>query len=333
VNIRYIKNSIAGSIANPSSHWVQIAAWKIGRSNNSISDVNSNVAFGKSIVTATSAATSGHDYSLITNGNTATTNYAEASGTGLQSIVIDLGGLVDIESIQVWHYYADGRIYLQNSVLVDTVNTSWAVASTRILQFPTGNNVENVDGILYLVDNTPYNSTAIRSQHRTILAGGLTGVQKRRGATVSTVSSAEKVGQAQFQTFYDGLTKFNTSWANKAVASSPVKEVTRSEIGANLLSTQNNAACGSGCSYLCTDNCQTACYGACGKGCGGTCQSGCGNNCTAGCGTNCAGNCGGNCAGDCAGGCSTYCTNSCTGTCATTCSGTCAKSCSGTNGG
>ena len=55
--------------------------------------------------------------SLITDGRSYNLQEYADLGDGLQSVVIDLGEVYDVDELRLWHYYADGRIY--KDVVVD----------------------------------------------------------------------------------------------------------------------------------------------------------------------------------------------------------------------
>lgn len=109
VMVRYIKDTINGNTINTSSHWNEIQVLMDGV----------NIASGLT-PTATSSATSGHPLTNATDGDI--TNYAGVSSTGTQSITIDLGAEYPIDYVRVWHFYQDGRRYIDNTLSVGTTN-------------------------------------------------------------------------------------------------------------------------------------------------------------------------------------------------------------------
>ena len=60
----------------------------------------------------------------LTDGNTATNPYY-GTGTGLQSVTVDLGSAQDVGSVKVWHYYADSRTYFATKTEVSENGTNW----------------------------------------------------------------------------------------------------------------------------------------------------------------------------------------------------------------
>ena len=97
-----------GSSANVGCHWVEIMAYDFN---------NVNKALNKS-VTSDATPNSNHPISRITDGNTDTYQYAELSGTGSRSIQVDLGEVLDIKAVKMYHYYADSRQYNGNILQV-----------------------------------------------------------------------------------------------------------------------------------------------------------------------------------------------------------------------
>lgn len=97
--IRYIRESMNGSSANAGNHWVEIQAYNKH-------DVN--VALGKSASSA-----------LLTDGITATSPYSITD-----SVQVDLGEVMIVSYLKIWHYYGDGRTYknIKTEVSADGVN-------------------------------------------------------------------------------------------------------------------------------------------------------------------------------------------------------------------
>jgi hypothetical protein len=111
--VRYIRDYLNGSTSNSGNHWVEIKAYT--------SD-GTNVALSK---TVTGSSSEGNPYSLITDGDTDTSNYASSSDNGLQYVEIDLESTYDLIGIQVWHYYSDGRTYHETQVDISGDGSSW----------------------------------------------------------------------------------------------------------------------------------------------------------------------------------------------------------------
>jgi hypothetical protein len=319
MEIRYIRNTIDGNSSNSENHWVQIAAWDYSRTNESLIDSNSNRAFSKQANGSTLENPS-YPYSRITNGNIDTSDYSSSNSNGSQYIVIDMGDVYNIEFIQVWHYYADMRIYYQNCLEVSSDGTNWTT-----IQNPTGNMIENADGNSYILFYDDFDKQKIFLKERDTISDGLYNVESSRGLSHIAVNEAENVQSNYATAFYDSLGRFNITWNDLIQQGNVATDQNIEEIYGNIIKTQNNATCNQGCSYSCADNCETVCHDSCGLGCGDNCSSGCGGNCTNSCGNVCSGGCGGTCSSTCAG--------NCIGGCVTGCQGTCASSCVGANGG
>jgi hypothetical protein len=319
MNIRFIKNTVDGNTTNTGNHWVQIAAWSTERTNQSIFDPDSNVAYGKN-VTGSSLAKSEYPYSRITNGNLNSSDFAESNTAGEQYVIVDLGSLFDVEIVQVWHYFVDARIYYQNSLEVSEDGNTWIT-----IQNPTGNMIETNTGNSYSLFFDDFDKQRIAIKSFNNIIESLNNAEDVRKVSQSSVSSVEKLEPSNFQSFYDSLNQFNITWSSLAESENIVGDENIEEIYKNIIKTQNNASCNQGCSYSCADNCSTVCYGGCDLSCGGNCESGCGGNCSTSCGTVCAGGCGNNCSSTCAG--------NCDGGCVQSCSNTCAGVCTGANGG
>ena len=129
MQIRYIKDQLGGSIRDAGCYWVQIAAWDVDRSNNTLTNPLSNRCYNKS-VTSTDSGGSGRTVAQIVDGDTSTARYYGGAANGYVSLLkpnvtIDLGALYDIEFIQVWHYYGDGRIFFNHKVDFSVNGTTW----------------------------------------------------------------------------------------------------------------------------------------------------------------------------------------------------------------
>ena len=88
-----------------------------------ISDFSTNLALGKPY---TSNGTINYRGYSATDGNTATANYIEVSGTDM-FIEVDLQEEVYISSVKVWHYYSDARIYNNAKTEISLDGYEWHV--------------------------------------------------------------------------------------------------------------------------------------------------------------------------------------------------------------
>lgn len=102
--IRYIRDIIVGgSTANGYAHWNEIQAFSNSK----------NVAQGK--VVQLTEGTSGGDLKRITNWNLS--DYIGVGGS-IASITVDLGQVMEVDYLKIWHYHADDRIYHGTKTLV-----------------------------------------------------------------------------------------------------------------------------------------------------------------------------------------------------------------------
>ena len=98
--IRYIRDSMVGSSANTSNHWVEIQAFN-SRDN--------NIALGKTAVS-----------SILTDGNTNSSPYYSVGPA-----TVDLGDIYTIMYLKIWHYWADARTYHKIKTEVSADNINW----------------------------------------------------------------------------------------------------------------------------------------------------------------------------------------------------------------
>jgi Concanavalin A-like lectin/glucanases superfamily/Carbohydrate binding domain len=148
VKVRYIRDWINGSSANTNNHWVEIKAMS----------GTTNRASGKT-PTSNYSLSNG---SRITDNDTNSANYAQGTSGVKQYVQIDLGAVYeDIEYIQVWHYYSDGRIYNDTKVEVSEDGVNWTVLFDSSV---TGKYKETSNGLVIPVNNNIFNSINNRLQ-------------------------------------------------------------------------------------------------------------------------------------------------------------------------
>jgi hypothetical protein len=146
--VRYIRDWIAGSNANPGNHWVEIQSLNGA----------TNVAVGKP-TTFSSLLTQGVP-ALVTDGNTDTANYA-GFGSGVYApgwCMVDLGAVYDIDTVKVWHYYADGRIYNATKTEVSTDGITWKTVYDSAV---SGTYQETAAGRTYYMETTTGDMTPV----------------------------------------------------------------------------------------------------------------------------------------------------------------------------
>ncbi|MFJ8247287.1 hypothetical protein [Peribacillus asahii] len=129
--VRYIRDHSNGSTANTGNHFVEIKAFVKGV----------NVAKGKTVT----ASASGVNLTRVTDDSTDANVYAGASVSGSTAWVqVDLGEVrEDIDTIQVWHYYGDGRTYYKTKTEISTNGTDWQTVFDSDI---TGTYKETADG-------------------------------------------------------------------------------------------------------------------------------------------------------------------------------------------
>ncbi len=88
----------------------------------SLSEINS--ALGKP-VTSNQTENSSYPLSRITDGNTATADYASVTGGVLAYAEIDLGEVLPLGAVKVWHYYSDGRTYYDTKTQISEDGVNW----------------------------------------------------------------------------------------------------------------------------------------------------------------------------------------------------------------
>jgi hypothetical protein len=88
-----------------------------------IPNFENNIALGKPYTTNGTLDNRGYS---ATDGNTATENYIESSGTNIY-IEVDLGEVIPVSAIKVWHYYSDSRIYNATKTEVSEDGINWVI--------------------------------------------------------------------------------------------------------------------------------------------------------------------------------------------------------------
>ena len=323
--IRYIRDTINGSSINSGNHWVQIAAWLNGRSNSTITDVASNVAYLKT-VTSTDTGGSNRTVSQIVDGDTASTRYFGGGSSGSKYVQVDLGASYDIEFIQVWHFYSDSRIYNYHTLEVSTDGSTWIN-----IQQQECNRVEKSEGTSYYLPISIASNNIIQNESITSLRNAVTSVRQKRGLSTSLAALTTTITAAQITDLKNQLTtNFGVTFSQSLTDNEgriEAKDI--KEIVDKLYLVYNSTTCNSGCTNECRDACSGMCYGTCALSCGGACAAGCGSNCTSTCGSGCLATCGATCAVTCAAACAGGCAGACAGAiCGTACQGACGSGCS-----
>lgn len=123
--VRYIRDWLNGNTVNANNYWNEIECW--AGMTNRCQGIMPTISSG----TLTNGAN-------ITNGNHADYAY-EASGNGVAKYVqIDLGQVfTDIDTLKIFHYYADGRTFHGTKTEISTDGTNWTTifASTTATEY------------------------------------------------------------------------------------------------------------------------------------------------------------------------------------------------------
>ncbi len=160
---RYVRNYINGSGANANNHWVEIQVFdKDGV----------NVALGKPVIGSVPEVAI-RPYSIMTDGLTDSASYAESSVAGLQYVEIDLGQEYEISSVNVFHYYADSRVYVATKTMLYSSNRT--ISTTIFDSAWSGTYAESVSGKIsnILLDWNNFESLKARIM---VAAGGGAGI-------------------------------------------------------------------------------------------------------------------------------------------------------------
>lgn len=109
--IRYVRDYLNGSTANTANHWVELQV------------ISNDINIAKGI-TPTSSSSTASELSYLTDENYSGSLYARTDA-GLHYMQVDLGEVMDVDYIKVWHYYADGRTYHSTKTQVSVDGTTW----------------------------------------------------------------------------------------------------------------------------------------------------------------------------------------------------------------
>lgn len=111
MRVRYIKHTLNGSNKNGSSHFVEIQAYGTN---------STNIALNKKVTCdkPSSGSASGQPITCIVDGVYNNSNLYFDVQEANPTVTVDLGEVYDISMVKVWHYFADGRIYKNNTLSV-----------------------------------------------------------------------------------------------------------------------------------------------------------------------------------------------------------------------
>ncbi|MBO0962962.1 discoidin domain-containing protein, partial [Neobacillus sp. MM2021_6] len=141
--VRYIRDWIKGSSANTGNHWVEIKAMS----------GTTNRALNKDVTLSPNSTVGNNSLAIIVNNDINSNNYMGSSPSGaLAWVQIDLGAVYeDIDFIQVWHYYNDGRTYHNTKVEISEDGITWTTLFDSSI---TGEYKETANGLVVQVNNS-----------------------------------------------------------------------------------------------------------------------------------------------------------------------------------
>jgi len=110
--VRYIRDWLNGSTSNSGDHWVQVSA---------IDKDGTNVALNASVTASHTAS----NLTKVTDGTTTYSGYASVSAAEPCYVEIDMVQIYEINSLEIWHYWADGRTYHETKTEVSVDGVNW----------------------------------------------------------------------------------------------------------------------------------------------------------------------------------------------------------------
>ena len=143
--VRYIKNEISGSSTNSSNLWVAVHCF--GKDEERILLASASVDSGATDVTS------------IINQDGDMTDYAVGPLGSSRALVCDLGSIMEISSIRIWHYYLDGRRFYGNKTKISEDGSNWTTIEEGDV---FGIYDETKEGHLAMSHNTSYVNSAGR---------------------------------------------------------------------------------------------------------------------------------------------------------------------------
>lgn len=199
-SIRYIRDWLNGSNSGASNEWVECQV--MAGENNIASEILPELykmvkdENGNDIPQLIELE---QDMSLYTNGKllpedsteeTADTDmssppYIFTENGGPQFMLLDLGGSYSVDSITIWHYYADSRIY-DHKLEVSSDGVNWNVLYTS---FVSGGYQESSEGrVYYLCDNVMERNFSSMKQDITGFSMQVSGIEKNMNNFESEVT-------------------------------------------------------------------------------------------------------------------------------------------------
>jgi hypothetical protein len=157
--VRYIRDWLNGSTANTGNHWVEIQA---------LDNLGINVALNKT-ATPLAAGSANYPFTRVTDGSTDTTLYADGA-VGMNYVTIDLGALYNINSIKVWHYYADSRSYSATKTEISDDGINWFSIFDSAIE---GTYTETSTGRIYSLSSLGTTANPITNTSTTLMSSGI----------------------------------------------------------------------------------------------------------------------------------------------------------------
>lgn len=141
--IRWVRDWANGNTVNPNNYWKELKV---------ITTDGTNLALGKSVTSNAQLVTPAN----ITDNNTATSSY-ETSNSGPKYVLLDLGAsYTNIDRIEVYHYFNDGRTFYGTKTEVSTNGTDWVTLRDSAV---SGTYVESSAGLILKSNTYPVNAT------------------------------------------------------------------------------------------------------------------------------------------------------------------------------
>ncbi|MFE4029138.1 hypothetical protein ACFX4N_23575 [Priestia sp. YIM B13551] len=159
IKVRYIRDWSNGSTANTNNHWIEIQA---------VSGIV-NRASGKTPTVMAGGTTT--NISRITDGNLDTNTYYSGVAGRNEYVQIDLGAVYsDIDYLQIWHYYQDGRTYNGTKVEVSEDGATWKTLFDSAI---SGTYPETASGLTVLVNQGRAVSNAQSTANNALVQGSV----------------------------------------------------------------------------------------------------------------------------------------------------------------
>lgn len=197
VRVRYVRDWMYGSTANTGNHWIDLKVMRGG----------TNLAKGKTPISNQDLING----TRITDEDLDINNYAQGTAGTLQYVQIDLGQVyLDVDYIQVWHYYGDARTYHNTKVEVSEDGLVWTPLfdSAVLKEYP-----ESSAGLIVPVNVSAITSTT--TTKLTVLDGSISAMSQTQEAHDGRLTSAEgyigingaNIKSKAEKTVVDGLAK------------------------------------------------------------------------------------------------------------------------------